>query len=353
MKYIKIVRYSIKYKSQILNFLSMIWSEIDKDFIKEKFEWRYENNPNSLGNPFIYIALSENKIVGMRSFVLQRFTRNQSLYNVFTPADALVHPQFRRMGIFFKLNEEFIKDIQVFDAENCLSLSLSSNQFSFAGNLKQGWQEFNCDIKFGYKISIKSFLFSFFKKHKETITYKQQIIKQKSNIHIIISKQLHSEKMSELTSNILDKRRFTNFRDINFFNWRYSFEKDKFFFIFYYNDIKLEGYLILKRISSSYFFLEEYVSLNENILETMIESSMDKLNIFILRVWISSTLDEKFMLKCGFFIEPHKFLKRAGKIRNPILVRPLNMKPTNSNFIIDKIDIRDCNYWQLFHSDIH
>ena len=61
---------------------------------------------------FSGVFINNEQIVGFRAFVVQLFKLGKVKYKVFNPEDAIVHSDFRRMGIFFKLNEIFLADLQ-------------------------------------------------------------------------------------------------------------------------------------------------------------------------------------------------------------------------------------------------
>jgi hypothetical protein len=352
MKNIKFEKYSGKHKDNLLEMLQLLWKELNENEIKERFAWRYEHNPLSIGKPYIYLALNDDIIIGIRAFVFQKFINNKKTYNVLTPADAIVDPNYRRMGIFSKLNDFFLKDLNSSNLKNVLILNLSTNQYSFAGNIKQGWEKLRCSIKFGYKISVKNIFNYTFGGLKSKKPAKNQTYTI-GDTQIIISQTIKSEEMAGLAERFRNKNKFTNIRDSAFFNWRYSYDDKRIYFVYCYINNILQGYLILKKVSNIYFFLEEYRTINNRILKQMIQKSFSGLNYLLLRAWISSSYENKTMKECTFFIEPSLIIKIIGRTRNPILVRPISIIPQKSDYFIDNLDLKNCNNWELFHSDIH
>ena len=59
------------------------------------------------------------------------------------------------------------------------------------------------------------------------------------------------------------------------------------------------------------------------------------------------------MKSCGFFVESNLFLKIFKRQRFPVLVRPTKPNLSDDDFLIEGIDIRDIENWQLFQSDRH
>ena len=153
---ISFCKYKSTYKSSILKLLASKWEGVSPEEIRQRFEWRYEKNPYSNNSIYIYLACNGEQVVGFRAFVVQFFGIGDNLYKVFSPADAIVDSNYRRMGIFTQLNNFFLDDIQ--NISNAIVLNTSSNQFSSPANLKQGWMAMDYIHKFGFQINFKFIL---------------------------------------------------------------------------------------------------------------------------------------------------------------------------------------------------
>ena len=79
---IKIIKYSSANKKELLKLLNQTWRELDKNEIKKRFEWRYEKNPYQV-EPFVYIAVDGNRVVGCRAYVVQLFQLMKTKYFIF------------------------------------------------------------------------------------------------------------------------------------------------------------------------------------------------------------------------------------------------------------------------------
>lgn len=78
-----------------------------------------------------------------------------------------------------------------------------------------------------------------------------------------------------------------------------------------------------------------------------------KMIIPILRTIIFNNEDYQRMKASGFFVESNLFVKIFKRHRFPVLVHPTKPNLTNDDFIIEGIDIRDIENWQLYQSDRH
>jgi len=107
----QIIPYSEKYKTSLIKLLGYMWKNLSEDQIKEKFEWRYELYPFQK-EAFINIAINEmNNVVGFRAFVVQEFCFHNEQFKVYNPADAIIHPEHRRKGLFSKLTDSLIETV--------------------------------------------------------------------------------------------------------------------------------------------------------------------------------------------------------------------------------------------------
>jgi len=69
----------------------------------DHWRWKYEDNP--LKKIYVTVAESDHKIVGCQHGILHRIKIGDEIVNCSNVADLAVHPNFRRMGIWNKMNE--------------------------------------------------------------------------------------------------------------------------------------------------------------------------------------------------------------------------------------------------------
>ncbi len=349
---ISFCKYKSTYKSSILKLLASMWEGMLPEEIQQKFEWRYEKNPYSDNNIYIYLACNGEQVVGFRAFVVQLFKLGEVQYKVFNPADAIVDSNYRRMGIFTQLNNLFLNDIQ--NISNTIILNTSANQFSSPANLKQGWMPMNYISKFGYQINLRFLLSQTIKLNKNKVKEIETVIKYKNKGHFVLTNKLHLDALIELNDINRNKDIITHIRDKAFYQWRYAYKKQNYCFAYYYKREKLDGYLILKKLPFGQMLVQEYMFKNLTAFKTLINYCYHFFNIYILRVRVFSKSEERQLKKLGFFIEPIKLITTLGRVRLPFLVRPTGKKPTNEDFIIEhQIDLRCSNCWQLNQSAIH
>jgi hypothetical protein len=124
-------------KDQFVGLLRFKWKNLNINERRNEFEWTYENNSYTK-TPFIYLALQGERIIAQCPVIIQKFICNNDEFLVGVPADAIVHPDFRRQGRFTRLTNYAFNDM-ISNLNIRLLLSLSSNEASNAGNIIFGF----------------------------------------------------------------------------------------------------------------------------------------------------------------------------------------------------------------------
>ncbi len=342
-------KYSTDYKESILELLAFKWNKLTPSVVKEKFEWRYEQNPYSSGQTYIYLAISGAQVVGFRAFVIQHFTLGNTTYKVFNPADAIVHPNFRRMGIFSKLNEFFLTDLE--GESNVLILNTSSNNLSTPGNLKQGWKVMDYINRYGFKINLLASLRNLIRLHEGKF---KETVKEHRNDKITFTKELRIDEIVSLNLENRNAQTLTHHRDEAYYRWRYSFHSRDNYYAYYYVESRMVGYVIFKQTSRFQYVVQEYLSLNEKYLRLLINKSLRHFKISLLRVRAFSVKEKQILSNTGFIFEPVKLIHIIGKVRLPFLVRPQVLNPSEKDFFLNNVlDIRNSHNWSFSQSAIH
>ncbi len=347
-------KYTLNHKASLLQLLVYKWENLTTEKIKEKFEWRYEKNPLTKNEPCIYVTLDNDKVVGFRAFVIQKFIFNHKTYRVYTPADAIVHPNYRRMGIFSKLNNIFLEDIK--NQENTLILNTSSNQFSSPGSIKQGWNEMNYINKFGYRFRMfRKIVNACSLQNYKLLKEQQEVIVNKEKYQFVFTQELKIDSIVQLNEKHRNPMHITHLRDASFYRWKYLYlHSNEYYYAYCYHNAQLIGYVIFYKYKPNKLIIEEYIVLENKLFNRLVGRCMTYFNISNVRIPIFSYLEEKNIIKSGFFIEPTFVTKVLGKVRLPFLTRPTTKEPSQKDFMIEpKVDIRDVSNWFFQHSVIH
>ena len=347
----KIVKYISQYKSGVIDLLKYMWNEYDENGRYKLFKWRYEDNPYE--EPIIFLAVEKDLVIGFRAFIAQLFVKGDRQYIVFSPADTIIHRDHRRKGIISALNDKCIEEINMkYQNKDILLINTSTSKPSMPVYLKQGWKKSNGLRRFYFKHSLINYLYSSINGNTKIFT--PEVIEVNTKAYkIVVSKEVNSKELSVFSLNIKNPNRWTNIRDTRFFDWRYNFLPEKYYFIYCYHENSLQGYLIIKKSTDKKYALDQFEAVNNKVFKALVHTAYKILKIVQLRSYAFLPEEKNLLMRNGFLPEPIALLKSMGIQRFPILVRPKNPQPEETDFIVEGRDIRDINNWHLQVSDRH
>lgn len=355
MKQITLTKYRKEHKQDLVKFLAYFYNSLDYMERQRLFEWRYESNPY-LKSPFIYLAFDEEKIIGFRAFVIQKFTIKDNHFFLGTPADAVVHPQYRRQGLFSKLTKFAIDDMYK-NSDVRFLVSLSANSASEAGNVKLNFIPIG-KRKYIFRISA----FNILKNNFSNIVVQNREIDLGDEINIEISKDLRSEEITKLMNNFIDRNKIKNVRDDKFYDWVFRSSHQDYIYAYYKKNDVLLGYMCLEKKNRLLYSLVEYGYTQQYIMEQLIKVVSKELSIPLLRLYIF-TKDENevsMFYNYGFHRSKDALMKLLTKMKiltiedgAGMLIKPVSSDIKAENFYIDGVDTRLPENWYLFSSDIH
>ena len=102
-----VVRYTALYKDQTMRLLNLLWSSKTEEESRARFKWKYEDNPYTQP-PLIFLAMVDGKVIGVLGHMVEVFLINGAKYNVCTPVDGIVSPEYRMYGVYLKMSAEAI-----------------------------------------------------------------------------------------------------------------------------------------------------------------------------------------------------------------------------------------------------
>jgi len=349
---ISIKDYSKDDKASIINLLGYLMKGFSESEIIELFEWRYERNPYN-SKPIIILAFSGDTLVGFRAYLIQYFIISNKKMTVISPADTIIHPEYRRRGIHSMLNKQSLEKLHLEYPNNSILLNTTTSKNAMPAYLKADWSPCSHKNKvYGYRFSIFNIFKSLLKKDKNSHRVDEMPFSH-ADLIFEITKNINKRKIIEFIKINRDKSKFTNIRDELFFDWRYSHEQNKYLMMLCYSNKTMLGYAIIKKSSNYEYSIEEYLTADDKVLRLMLKAIQRKMKIPILRTIIFSKEDYQKMKLCGFFMESNLYIKIFKKQRFPVLVRPTKPNLSNDDFLIGGIDIRDIENWKLYQSDRH
>lgn len=137
----------IDFEKDLSGVINLIRRNLDPNYTCKTFKWKHLENP--FGRSFGMVALADNKIVGLRMFMLWQFynTAEKRKITALRPVDTVTDKNYRKMGLFKKLN---LKSFEECTVEYDFIFN-TPNKNSLPGNLKMGWEKMNYtgEIKLG------------------------------------------------------------------------------------------------------------------------------------------------------------------------------------------------------------
>lgn len=132
----------INYITDIQEIVALLQGSLSVNHTQQSFLWKHYQNP--FGKSHGVLATDQGKIIGVRMFMSWKFCNEQKCIKALRPVDTVVHPGYRKKGIFKSLN---LKGLE--DCEGTYDLIFNTpNKNSSPGNLKMGWQKYGKDISF-------------------------------------------------------------------------------------------------------------------------------------------------------------------------------------------------------------
>ena len=95
----------VKIKSIKQEFLDLFRLSFRHEMSQELWEWKYVRNPFVDDDYEIVVALDKGNVVGARSFLPAEMWINERMVKAAQPCDTMVHPEYRRRGLFRRMNE--------------------------------------------------------------------------------------------------------------------------------------------------------------------------------------------------------------------------------------------------------
>lgn len=131
----------IDYNKDLDQILDLIKKNLDPDFSLELFKWKHLENP--FGKSYGLLALDEDRIVGLRMFMLWKFQKigEKELLNAIRPVDTVVDTAYRGQGLFKRLTLTGLEECRkAYDYDLIFN---TPNGNSLPGYLKMGWEKYN------------------------------------------------------------------------------------------------------------------------------------------------------------------------------------------------------------------
>jgi len=326
--------------------------------------WNYifmENPFYKKTKPLIFIAHTEEKIVGSFSAIpspLVEYHKDTNiLYNSLLLCKGMVHPDYRKKGIFGNLLKNALKTAE--SEEYDLVLTISNNPYSYQSFIKTGYYDIAAMRMSRLFLSRDTVFSAYLNRLHLPLTVKKILtasfsflctrLVPRNNHHYEIKQGDASEFIEEIekfnVSNQRDSGIYGN-RSYRFIQWKFVREDACFKCFTISEKEELLGYAIvhLKEMGKYAFIVDICVSVHK---KNVIEDLIGEVNIYLKEknfqtVWTymvenDTILSNFFTLRNGFFIRS----SNAGKLKKSrLLVYPLKKTRASPSYM-------DKNLWNF------
>jgi GNAT superfamily N-acetyltransferase len=362
--------YSSELLPQVAELMQFLWGGVYETNVTY-FQWKHVDNPY-VDHPLAIVALKNGKLAGFRAYFATKWLAGSegSEFILLLPGDTCVHPDHRRQGLSVSMGN---RATQEFENKFKIYLNTSCSAGALPGYKKLGFHSLmskailTIDKKGkSYKDFIPRKIKNYLRKSGAMGTARIKFKTEKNGDpkgnkldkilggfgDILVSEKPNPEEMTRVISR--QKTKSANirlFQDEAFFRWRFQNNKKKYLFYFYQPFAEIQGYIVL--------------GLNANYKQAMIldfagveGETLEELLDFIIRSkWYDRLSIYNFGMNenlrralTGLGIQQQnweKEIKTHEKEAIPLLVRPVKAHPSEQDWLIHSIDIRQMENWDI------
>lgn len=346
---ITIKPYSQEYAAQCAQLERYLWKENDEER-KIRFNWSYIKSPLS-ENPLCVIAVKEDdEVIGFRGYFLNKFLVNGREVLTAEICDTVVAPEFRRQGVFQKMNKFSLSYLKNNGVEMIIDLGPSWPPYH--GNKKLGFEDlshFHSKYKFGIISILKDKLFRF-KRNNWIIGSTSHY--NAGNVTYSITSEIDNLIISQIEKLDVSSKIHSSQRP-DILQWRFSRPGHTYIYA-YALDMSNNLLAFIMFSTNDNFNFQMGFSLYNNIgvVKRLFKRFINVCKPSTIAAWDFATdkNTQEFLRKTGFISLPF-----INKIRNnpPSLVRTLLTNEDGSlNWNIEGVDIRKVENWAINKFDL-
>lgn len=346
---IQVQMYSPDYREQTISLLAMLWTDKTETEYEKYFAWKYENYAWS-GNPLIAIAVHRTRVVGVLGHMIQRYDIGGEAVSVCIPVDGIVLPGYRKYGVYSRLLEMGMKEIDGLSIENKIKFyfNSSSNYKSAPGLVNHGWRAMAPRNYLNY-ISIRN-MFSKPNRSLLAQSWVDEEITLRDGLSLSVNSEISTEYFLALSG--LQSAKIRALRDHDFYHWRYSFRESEYLFVVLRKNNSPLAVAIARIAPKGVISFEEYFYVQLKHFVSLLKgfeavSGFKIARLFYLNL---SKPEKRLFYRLGFWDERLLFRVLRKKERTPAYIRPLS--DTSHEIVVNGIDITDITNWLFFKADI-
>lgn len=351
----RFTRYQPKYREEILDLQHALWSS-DLALNSSYLAWKYEQNPY-IGQPLIYLALLNERVVGMRGYYGAQWQIGQTGQCVILPCagDTIIAQEHRDGRLLRQLLEFAQTDEALTDFPYALSFSASAPVYLYL--LRKGWRligAYNTLVRNApiTKLLKSQRLKSWMRRPAVSTLWKVAAHLRSPSLwhgHIQTTLEPRAEEMAWLAARTSRPDKIRLHKDFGYYAWRFRSPLRRYQF-FYWQKTTLEGFLVLQRSSlfaTGTVHLVDWAATTPEVLTDLLYAAVQDVGLDSMEIW-SATLPEAMiatLVKLGF--TPADNPTPVKGYRPAVLSRCLNAALLDCEWVLAGWDISDLENWDL------
>jgi len=273
---------------QILSLRKVVFGEMEKDKLDPEF-WKWEFMEGPDGKALIYIVEEGGRVIGHFSDIPRKFSVNGNLVLGTLSLDLMVHPDYRRRGLFEEMGRYAAQHVK--EANGLFMMAYPIRKETIHGLTKIGWNKVVELPVLVYPIRFRgivdrylhfrplSLLLGGVARFFHFLFFQHKVrVKKEEGIDIDQVDQLDDE-FDRFWERVLSLYPIMGVRDRSFLNWRYFQHPTRTYTI--YRAMKrgeMRGYLILRKVDLLDFnsaVIVDLLALDKGTLKALVARSIE------------------------------------------------------------------------------
>ncbi len=352
----EIAHFRPEHEAQVLEVLKELWTH-DYETRAKLFRWKYLENPRADG-PLGIVALHNGRVVGVRGYFADRFVldgHNDDI-GILHPGDTCVDPDHRNKGLSVAMGK---LAMQYDTSRYRLFMNMTCSKNSLPGYLQLGFRPLAKKVRLMQhgRNPFRWLLHIWLRRPKARIARPLAAGRVEfgrfGNI-LVTDSPLPAEMASIVEAQGHATAVLRLHQDQAYFAWRYRNPVQKYVFYFLLDGDVVRGYVAVGVSANNLGGEILDHGGRDDLAVREILSHIDRSRHFMALSVFSYGVDERLMnvltdLRFSAVHSLQSFLKKgsAEKLAFPILIRPTAKSFTEEEFMIDGIDLRKIDSWQL------
>lgn len=340
----EIIPYQPEHRDGVIGVLAHLWSN-DLDSNSRHFAWKHEQNPFVDGVLGI-VALSDGEVVGFRGYFADRVVVAERAHTVLFPGDTCVVPDHRRRGLSVAMGRRAMAE---YSSRCSLMVNLSCSKSSLPGYLRMRFHPLT--PKFFVSRATIPGLARYLSASRERQPRPERVQCGRFG-DVVVSDEPQPEAMASIAAACdARQRRIRLCRDRAFYAWRYSSPSSRYLFYYAMGDRGTLGFVVLG-ISPNHRrgYILDYAENEPGALAEIIAMIVSAKHFDVLSI-LGFGLDDAFAatlrrlrFRTGSVL---RVIERARRGELPVLIRPVAESFSTEDFMLEGIDARDPDSWDL------